>query len=163
MKKLAASFALLLCFALAAPGQSGTPKAAPAAAPADVSGMYTFLREGEFVQIDVDGDVVSGFISRYGDSESDRGAFLDQMISKGSLEGNQLSFTTRPVHGVVYGFKGTVERGEGKTPGTEAYYILKGTLTQTTTDAGKKAVAKSSQVVFKSFPADAMIEPKKKD
>ena len=50
---------------------------APAAAP-DISGMYTFLRDGEFVQIDRDGSQIDGFISRYGDSDSDRGAFLDQ-------------------------------------------------------------------------------------
>jgi len=162
MKKFAAAIAFLLCIALGAPAQSNAPKAAPAAPPADISGMYTFLREGEFVQIDVDGGVVSGFISRYGDSEADRGAFLDQMISKGSLEDNKLTFSTRPLHGVVYEFKGMVERGEGKAPGAEGYYVLKGTLTQTTTNAEKKATANSREVVFKSFPADAMTEPAKK-
>lgn len=153
---------LMLLFALGALAQtSAPPKPAPAATP-DISGMYTFLRDGEFVQIDVEGSTVTGFISRFGDSESDKGAFLDQLITKGSLDGKKLTFTTRPVHGITYDFKGAVERGEGKTPGAEAYYVLKGTLTMTTTDANKNPIAKSREVVFRSFPSDAMMEPAKK-
>jgi hypothetical protein len=153
---------LIVLFAVCALAQTGAPAKAAPAAPPDVSGMYTFLRDGEFVQIDVEGSKVSGFISRYGDAESDRGAFLDQLISKGSLEGNKLTFTTRAVHGITYEFKGTVERGEGKTPGAEAYYVLKGTLTMTTIDANKNPIAKSREVVFKAFPSDAMAEPSRK-
>ncbi len=152
---------LFLVFALSAPAQTSAPKSAPAEPP-DISGMYTFLRDGEFVEIDVEGSKVTGFISRYGESASDRGAFLDQLITKGSLDGNKLTFTTRAVHGVTYEFKGTAERGEGKTPGAEAYYVLKGTLTMTTTDENKNPTAKSREVVFKSFPADAMMEPARK-
>ena len=43
---------------------------------------------------------VTGFISRFGDGESDKGAFLDQFFKTGKLEGNKLSFTTEVVHGV---------------------------------------------------------------
>src|SRR5580692_12886627 len=51
-------------------GQNPTENSTPAA---DYSGMYSFLREGEFVQITVeDAGKVTGFVSRYGDSESDR-------------------------------------------------------------------------------------------
>ncbi len=158
MHRFLAAAALFLFLTLSLAGQT-TP--APAA-PADISGMYTFLREGEFVEIDVDAGKVTGFVSRYGDSDSDRGAFLDQLISKGSLEGKNLSFTTRAVHGISFEFKGTVERGEGKTPGSEAYYVIKGTLTQTTTDANQKTTAKNREVVFKSFPADASQNPARK-
>jgi len=36
------------------------------------SGMYSFLKEGEFVQVTVEDDGrVTGFISRYGDGDSD--------------------------------------------------------------------------------------------
>ncbi len=152
---------LILLFTVSALAQGSAPKPAPAATP-DYSGMYTFLRDGEFVEIDVDGSTVTGFISRFGDSDSDRGAFLDQMISKGSLDGNKLTFITRAVHGITYEFKGSVGRGEGKTPGSEAYYVLKGTLTMTTTDENKNPTAKSREVVFKSFPTDAMMEPARK-
>jgi hypothetical protein len=122
----------------------------------DYSGMYSFLRDGEFVQITVeDAGVVTGFVSRFGDSESDRGAFLDQFFKQGKLEGNRLSFTTETVHGVWFEFKGTTDRGQGKSPAEEAYHILKGALTEFRTDADKKVSAKSSEVTFKSFPQDA--------
>ena len=137
---------------------------APAPKPDDVSGMYTFLREGEFVEVDVEPDGrVTGFISRYGERDSDRGAFLDHMFTKGSMQGNKLAFTTRSVHGVAFEFKGTVDRGEGKTPGAEAYHVIKGTLTQITEDKDHKTSAQQREVVFKSFPADAIMPPHKKD
>ena len=136
---------------------------APKPASDDVSGMYTFLREGEFVEVDVEPDGrVTGFISRYGERDSDRGAFLDHMFTKGSMQGNKLVFTTRSVHGVAFEFKGTVERGEGKAPGAEAYHVIKGTLTQTTEDKDHKTSAQQREVVFKSFPADAIMAPHKK-
>ena len=62
-----------------------------------------------------------------------------------------MSFTTQTVHGVWYDFKGTVERGPGKNPGDEAYYLLKGTLIQNTTDANKKTSAKSRDVISNRF------------
>ncbi|HEY1676871.1 MAG TPA: hypothetical protein VGG04_04135 [Candidatus Sulfotelmatobacter sp.] len=120
------------------------------------SGMYTFLKEGEFVQITVEDDFsVSGFISRYGEGESDKGSFLDQFFKTGKLAGKQLTFSTQLVHGVGFDFKGAFERGEGNNPGDDAYFVLKGTLTQNTTDLNKKVTSHSQEVVFKSFPQDA--------
>lgn len=120
------------------------------------SGMYTFRKEGEFVQLTVeDAGLVTGFISRFGDAESDKGTFLDQFFKSGKLDGNKLSFTTQIVHGVSFDFKGTVERGEGKSPGDEAYFVLKGSLTENSTDANKKVTAHSQEVAFKMFPQDA--------
>jgi hypothetical protein len=117
--------------------------------------MYTFLQEGEFVQVTVeDAGKVTGFVSRYGDAGSDRGAFLDQFFKQGKLDGNKLSFTTETVHGVWFEFAGTVDRGEGKTPADEAYHVLKGALTDFRTDADKKVSSKSRDVTFKSFPQD---------
>jgi len=52
---------------------------------------------------------------------------------------------------VWYEFKGTVERGPGKNPATEAYYLLKGTLTTEHTDADKKTLQNRRDVTFKSF------------
>jgi hypothetical protein len=128
----------------------------PAPKPAnDYSGMYSFLQDGEFVQLTIeDKGNVTGFISRYGDLESDRGEFLDLFFKSGKLDGKDLAFTTQTVHGVWYEFKGTIERGPGKNPGDEAYYLLKGTLTQNNTDADKKTTSKSRDVSFKSFPQD---------
>ena len=118
--------------------------------------MYTFLKEGEFVQVTVqDAGHVTGFVSRFGDGESDKGAFLDQFFKSGKLDGNQLSFTTEIVHGVSFDFKGTVERGEGKAPGDEAYFLLKGTLTENESDVNQKITSSSREVVFKMFPQNA--------
>ncbi len=142
--------------------QSGKP--APKPASNDISGMYTFLREGEFVEVDVEPDGrVTGFISRYGERDSDRGAFLDHMFTKGSMKGNKLAFSTRSVHGVAFEFKGTADRGEGKAPGAESYHVIKGTLTQMTEDKDHKTSAQQREVEFKSFPADAIMAPHKKD
>jgi hypothetical protein len=156
-------FLLLLMAAPAAlplPASSGG-QAKPTAAPtADYSGMYTFLRDGEFVQITVeDGGKLSGFISRYGDSDSDRGAFLDQFIKQGSISGDHLSFSTETVHGVWFEFQGSAARGPGKTVNDEGYYVLKGTLTQHASDANHQDTAKSREVLFKSFPQDVSAPP----
>jgi hypothetical protein len=124
------------------------------------SGMYTFLKEGEFVQVTVeDNGSVTGFVSRFGDSTSDKGAFLDQFFKGGKLDGNRLSFTTEIVHGVSFDFKGTVERGDGKNPGDEAYYVLKGTLTENTSDVNKNVTSHSQEVAFKMFPREATPTP----
>jgi hypothetical protein len=162
VKRYVAIFVLLSLGLLAQNPPAKAEAGQPANPLGDFSGMYTFLREGEFVQIDMEEQGrITGFISRYGDLDSDRGAFLDHMIKKGSWQGNKLSFSTVPIHGIAFEFTGTVERGEGKTPGAEAYYVLKGTLTQLTTDANKKTYAKSRAVVFKSFPQDVQAPPKK--
>lgn len=124
------------------------------------SGMYSFLKDGEFVQLTVeDGGSLTGFISRFGDGESDKGAFLDQFFKTGKLDGNKLSFTTEVVHGVAFNFQGTVERGEGKNPGDEAYFVLRGTLTENVSDANKKVTSRSRPVLFKMFPQEASPAP----
>jgi hypothetical protein len=132
---------------------------APAADPKQpraYSGMYSFLKDGEFVQLTVeDGGGITGFVSRYGDGDSDKGVFLDQFFKAGKLDGNRLTFTTEVVHGVAFEFQGTVERGEGKSPGDEAYFILKGTLMENITDANKRVSSRSRPVVFKMFPQEA--------
>jgi len=141
--------------------KSGAPAPAPDAKIGQgYSGMYTFLKEGEFVQVTVENTGhVTGFVSRFGDGESDQGAFLDQFFKSGKLEGNKLSFTTEIVHGVAFDFKGTVERGEGKNPGDEAYFVLKGTLTENASDVNKKVTSRAREVVFKMFPQDASPAP----
>jgi len=122
--------------------------------------MYTFLREGEFVQITVEEGKLSGFVSRYGDRESDRDAFLDQFFSKASLEGKKMTFTTKPVHGTWFEFAGDVSRGEAKTPDKEGYWALKGTLKKYSEDDNKNVTSDSRQVTFKSFPKDLGEQPR---
>lgn len=156
-----ATFIILagILFAIAASAQS---KSNTAIAGANYDGMYAFVREGEFVQITVEGEGrVTGFVSRYGDSESDRGVFLDHFFKSGKLNGNQLAFATDTVHGVSFEFHGTVERGEGKNRADEAYYVLKGTLIENTNDESKKTSSRSREVALKSFPQDLSPPPAK--
>jgi hypothetical protein len=145
----------VLCVWMLVAAQATPNRQSPAPPSADYSGMYSFLRDGEFVQVTVeDHGRVTGFVSRYGDSESDRGVFLDHFFKSGKLEGDQLAFTTEAVHGVSFEFRGTVERGEGKKPGDEAYYVLKGTLVENTSDEAKKTSSRSRDVALKGFPQD---------
>lgn len=175
MRKVQFIFAFISAFvlglAVAATGlraqESGTKSEAPAAgggaeakAGQEYSGMYSFQKEGEFVQVTVEeAGHVTGFVSRFGDGDSDKGAFLDQFFKSGKLEGNKLSFTTEIVHGIAFDFKGTVERGNGKNPGDEAYFVLKGTLTENASDVNKKVTSHSREVVFKMFPQNGAPEP----
>ena len=166
MKSLVRVSAMLLLISSCLTSQDSAQRPLAPPNPAeDYSGMYAFLRDGEFVQVTVEdgGRRVTGFVSRYGDLDSDRGAFLDQFFKTGKLDGRKLTFTTDTVHGVWYEFKGAVERGEGKNVGDEAYYVLKGTLVQYNTDANKKTLSKSREVSFKSFPQDFGTGPEKRD
>ncbi len=148
----AATFVLLLVGGTLLAQQSATQ----ATTPDDYSGMYSFLKDGEFLQITIEEKgVVSGFISRFGDSESDRGTFLNQFLKTGKSEGSKLSFTTEDVHGIRFTFDGRFERGAGKKTDEEAYYLLRGTLTRFSTDAEKKTASQVTQVEFRSFPRDA--------
>jgi len=115
----------------------------------DISGMYSFLKEGEFVQLNVEKTAFSGYISRLGDSDSDRGVFLDQFFDKASIQGHAVSFTTKPVHGVWFEFKGKYQRGTAKTKVEDGYYVLRGTLKEYSKDAGKNTVSRSREVEFK--------------
>jgi hypothetical protein len=147
---------LLLGTIISLCGIGATQTAQPSLPGSDkYSGMYSFLRDGEFVQVTVeDQGKVTGFISRFGDLDSDKGAFLDQFFKEGKLEGTKLTFSTQTVHGVWFAFKGIIDRGEGKNRGDEAYYVLKGTLTENAIDNNKSSSSRSREVAFKSFPQD---------
>ena len=140
----------LLLFSLMSLAQS------PAPAQDDYSGMYSFLKDGEFVQITVeDGGKVSGFISRYGDTDADKDTFIDQFFESGKLEGNHLTFATKPVHGVWYTFEGTLGRGPGNSVEDEGYYVARGTLTRFKAAKDEKTTREPRTVELKSFPRDA--------
>lgn len=143
--------AILLAGALAF-AQDAKPQKTAARAE-DFSGMYSFLEEGEFVQINVEeGNRLTGFVSRYSDSE--KALFVDHFFEKAELHDHDIRFTTRKIHGVWFEFTGTVSRGPGKTRNEDAYYVIKGTLKQYNSDANKAVTAKEREVTFRSFPQD---------
>ncbi|HTV65088.1 MAG TPA: hypothetical protein VMD98_05750 [Bryocella sp.] len=120
----------------------------------DISGAYSFLREGEVVQLTVEDGKLSGYISRFGDSDSDKDQFIDQFFDKTTLEGDRLTFDTKTVHGVWYEFSGVAAIAAGKKPGQEGYRVIRGKLIQHRIDESGKDKAQQRQVEFKSFPAE---------
>jgi hypothetical protein len=132
----------------------------------DISGMYSFLKEGEFVQINLEKTGVSGYISRMGDSDSDRGVFLDQFFEKAAIQDHDVSFTTKPLHNIWYEFKGKFARGPAKTKADDGYYVLRGTLKEFSLDDKKNKVSHSREVEFKLLgqpdDSDQATTPKKK-
>ena len=151
----------LVCLAAMVLAQAGSPSPAKhssdngsAASPGDFSGTYSFLREGEDLQINVQNGKLDGFVSRYGETESDKSVLLQHFIEKSSLTKDEISFTTSKIHGVWFEFKGRVRRGGGRTAAEEGYYVLEGTITRYETGADKKTSAKSRQVTFRSLPTD---------
>jgi hypothetical protein len=145
----------------------------------EITGMYRFLGSGEFVQISVQrlernedekgeeepadsGFRVRGFISRRGDSPSNRGAVLEHFFSEGHLRGAELGFTTRPVHGVWFEFAGRVERGTAAARTADGYLVLRGRLTRYQEDAEGNAGASHREVALPSLrvdPADLLNRP----
>jgi len=118
----------------------------------DPAGLYSFLKEGESLQLTLEDGQLTGYITRFGESDSDKGQLIDQFLSKGSLQDNHLTFATKTVHGVWYEFDGTIEIQPGKGVGTEGYRVIKGTLKQHATDAKGNDKVRDSSVEFKSFP-----------
>jgi hypothetical protein len=147
-----ACLVLLLYAWMPCGAQTKPEERTPATPGTNYSGMYSFLRDGEFVQLTVeDQGHVIGFISRCASSAPDAG-FIEQFFESGRLDGTQLTFTTRTVHGSSFDFRGKIERGEGKSRDDEAYYLLKGTLVEKITDEAKKTSSHSQEVALKSFP-----------
>jgi hypothetical protein len=129
------------------PGQEAPTAAIVPHAAEDISGMYSFLKDGEFLQINLEKTEVTGYISRMGGSESDNGVFLDQFFARADIQGHEVSFTTRPLHSMWYEFKGKFDRGPAKAKTDDGYYILRGTLKEFTTATDGKAVSERSRTV----------------
>ena len=118
----------------------------------DLSGMFTFLHDGEFVQLTVEDGQLSGFVSRFGDTDSDKGQFIDHFFDKTSLQGSHLTFSTKTIHAVWYEFDGTLTTTPGKQKGEEAYRVLTGKLTLHKADSNGREAVSERTVEFKSFP-----------
>ena len=120
----------------------------------DITGLYSFVRGGETLQVNVQPDGrVTGYVSHLADGESDHGQMLDMLFDKASLHGNELEFRTRKIHGEWFEFKGHVERGKAISHDVEGYYLIRGTLTTVREDVNGKPTPLASEVEFKSFPA----------
>ncbi len=102
--------------------------------PEDVSGSYHFTHYNDSIEIDLDrndrsGHVeLSGYISQLGDAETGKNTPLTFFLNKTSIDGSQIAFETKVVHGIWYSFHGTIFRGEAASREQDGYYVLHGTL-----------------------------------
>ncbi|HTZ57467.1 MAG TPA: hypothetical protein VMB49_05185 [Acidobacteriaceae bacterium] len=96
--------------------------------PVDASGEYRLGSTGT-IEVDLQPDRLSGFITRLGDHESDEGTPLTFFFATSRLSGQRLSFTTRQVHGIWFSFDGTIVRGSAQSRSQQGYYLLEGQLT----------------------------------
>src|SRR5579864_318241 len=143
------------------PANGGSKQTAPPPAE-DISGMYSFLGTGEFLQINLEGGAVSGYVSRLGDLESDRGTFLDQFFDKASIQGHEVTFTTKVLHGEWFEFKGRFDRGRARSKGEDGYYTLRGPLTEfSTVGDDKNPTSRPHQVEFKWMAQPQDVEESK--
>jgi hypothetical protein len=148
---------LSLAMAVAALAQS--PAKVEPQAGDEITGLYSFVHEGEFVQIEVNEGKVTGLVSRFKDDNPDKPEFVDQYFDQAKLEGATLSFRTKPADGVYFEFTGVVERGSARTPAEEGYWNVRGTLTEQRTSAPGKVVRKVQPLTLKSFPQDTEPNP----
>jgi hypothetical protein len=95
--------------------------------PLEASGEYS-MGSGGTVDVELQVDRLSGFITRPGDRESDEGTQLTFFFATSRLTGQQLAFTTRQVHGVWWAFEGTIVRGSARSREQQGYYLLQGRL-----------------------------------
>lgn len=106
---------------------TGTRSTGRTILPLEASGEYT-LGSGGRVDVELQPDRLSGFITRLGDRESDEGTPLTFFFATSRLSGQQLAFTTRQVHGVWFSFEGTIVRGPARSRDQQGYYLLEGKL-----------------------------------
>lgn len=144
-----------LSLALVAAGLSQSSVSAPSPVVGDISGMYSFVREGEFVQIEVNDGKVTGLVSRFKGEDIEKAKFVDQFFDQARLEGANLTFRTQTMDGVRFEFSGVVERDRAKTPNDEGYWNVKGTLREQHTASNGKVTEKAHELTLKSFPQDA--------
>ncbi len=96
--------------------------------PEEASGEYQLGESGEIIEIILQAGQLDGYISRNGDTESDRGTPLTFFFDRTSVSARRLNFTTWQVHGIWFSFEGTIVRGPGRSREEESFYLLEGEL-----------------------------------
>ena len=111
----------------------------PSTLPSDASGEYKLGKPGDVIEIILDANGLTGYISMIGQAEAGETAAgksamnkevaLTYFFDQTELGAKSLSFSTKPVHGQFYSFQGTIIRGPVTTKQKDGYYLLQGTLT----------------------------------
>jgi len=126
--------------------------------PENFSGVYSFLHDGDVLQIDVEAtspdgaQTLSGYVSRFGDTPDDHDGQLTHYFTRGERRGDHVSFATKVVHGVWFEFDGTLSRGNAKSLREDGYFVLRGTLTRGTKSLDGKTSTTKSDVLLRMLP-----------
>jgi hypothetical protein len=129
----------------------GTRSTGRTVLPLEASGEYA-LGSGEIVEVDLQPDRLSGFITRLGDRESDQGTPLTFFFATSRLSGQRLAFTTHQIHGVWFSFEGTIVRGGVRSRDQQGYYLLEGQLVLHDTANQTQQVRMVSLPMAKHYP-----------
>jgi hypothetical protein len=93
--------------------------------PDNASGEYELDDNGSVVQITVEDNRLSGYVTNM-----DEGSAQTLLFQRTTIQGDRLTFTTQTVHGVSYGFTGIVTRGDEQSPAKPGYFRLAGDWTE---------------------------------
>ncbi len=115
--------------------------------PEEASGEYELDGKGSVVQISIDQNRLTGYMTRM-----EQGASLTLFFDRTAVDGSRLSFTTRTVHGLRYSFAGTIVRGDAATSSQTGFYRLVGNLTTIHAAAIRDAGRETQRVSLKSTP-----------
>lgn len=129
----------------------GTRSSGHTLLPLEASGEYA-LGSGAIIDVELQPDRLSGFITRPGDRESDEGTPLTFFFATGQLSGQRLAFTTRQIHGVWFSFEGTIVRGSGRASGQPGYYLLEGTMVLHDVPAQTQQTRRVSLPLTRGYP-----------
>lgn len=92
--------------------------------PDQASGEYELDNNGSVVQITVEQNQLSGYVTKM-----DGGSALTLFFQHTRIQGSRVSFTTQIVHGLSYAFTGSVTRGDEESASKTGYYRLAGQWT----------------------------------
>jgi len=92
--------------------------------PADASGEYELDDKGSVVQITIERNRLTGYVTKMEQETS-----LTLYFDKSAMDGSRLSFTTKTVHGLKYVFEGTIVRGDKSSESETGFYRMVGEWT----------------------------------
>jgi hypothetical protein len=92
--------------------------------PEEASGEYELDDHGSVVQITVEQNRLTGYVTKM-----EQKTALTLFFDTTTIDGDRLSFTTKTVHGMRYSFVGKIVRGSAATSSETGFYRLIGNWT----------------------------------
>lgn len=131
---------------VAQPSSSAGKQRGSTTLPEAAQGEYMLDDTGSVVQITIEHGTLDGYISRLTDGQT---ASITYFFDRTTINGDQVTFTTKEIHGTWYSFDGAIVRGDAGSKEQTGFYRLKGTWV-THDEAGKSQSTR--MVSLKSTP-----------